>query len=156
MRYPETKRYTRVLVFGLSDRRLEDGRLEDGRYIFWWSSVKDGLKGMHKGWTFISAATSNIHDTLKYITEHEDLEIVSIVNEYDWARCATDSSAKRIAEAITRHPYRPWVFLDQAVDGGFDFLKSVFEGVGVKVVEGELCRIIHERWCAQGEEGEKR
>ncbi|MEK7461733.1 MAG: hypothetical protein AAB586_01545 [Patescibacteria group bacterium] len=105
------------------------------------------------GWTLASAATSSVHEVLKYIAEHEDLEIFSIVNEHDWVRCTAniDNAAERISEALRAHPHKPWVFLDPIIDKGFDFLKPVFEKNGIKVVQGTLEFIIHERWCEQSE-----
>jgi hypothetical protein len=135
MQYPGNKRATHVLVFGQTfDQWCE-----------WKGMVKGGLQTHHMGWSFTSGTELAAEEAVEHIKKREDLEIVYFYNE---GRIPVDQlfhDAGMIAEALAKHPHKPWVVFGSELD----YLKPVFEAAGIEVKQYMLERVIFDRWSSQ-------
>lgn len=128
-----SRRQTDVLLFGQSTEHWMRTR----------SWMKGSLQSDHMGWTYIANSHDTLDGALRYIAERKDLQIVAIHNDANRSPEQLTEECIKIAEALAKHPEKPWVAL--AVEG-IDYLTPMFERFGLRVVNFHSGAIF-ERWA---------
>ncbi|RJQ34669.1 hypothetical protein C4556_02080 [Candidatus Parcubacteria bacterium] len=91
--------------------------------------VKGGLQSMNMGWNYVANPAESFGYAIEFLAKRPELDLVFIANQVDWNDDELRDGVTALAEALAKHPAKPWVVLNP----GLEWLRPAFLAEGVNV-----------------------
>jgi hypothetical protein len=100
-------------------------------FDFFQRSIKGGFQSMHMGWSYVANLAQSSKHAVEFIANRPSLDIVYITNRVNRTRQELqDEVTKLLIPAMQKHPYEPWVSLDNDTL----WLKPFFDEAGITAI----------------------